>query len=200
MELTPFPCDMAGFPQCSGHDRQWELNRRNFEGRWCGTSSWFLRDERGRLDLHTPSRVIDNTCYAIGFSDADTGVWDGSGLLFAPGGQRCLPLSREGYNSGGQCWQFAGAGGQSSLVVDPTQSRFGHEVNLFHEGSAFRSRSMLVLLWGRRDSGADPGSDAGPDAGPDAGSGPDATAACVGSPVWQLHAVGAVPSAAALLP
>jgi hypothetical protein len=164
---------MAVVPECNGHDRQWELNRRNFEGRWCGESSWFLRDERGRLDLQTPSRVIDNTCYAIRFSDADTGVWDGSGLLFAPGGQRRLPLSREGYNSGGQCWQFAGAGGQSSLVVDPTQSRFGHEVNLFHEGSLCRSRSMLVLLWGRRDSGAG--------------------AAGAGSPLWQLDAVGAVP-------
>jgi hypothetical protein len=165
----PNPCHMAGSPGCAGHDRQWALNRRNFEGRWCAASTWFLRDGRGGLDLHTPSRVIADTCYSISFSDDDSGVWDGSGLLFAPDGRRRLPLSRAGYNSGGQCWQFAGAAGQSSLEVDPAQTRYGHEINLFHG----RSRSMLVLLWGRRDPGGDgPGS---------------------GSPFWQLDAVGAVP-------
>ncbi len=35
--------------------------------------------------------------------------------------------------------------GQSSLVVDPSQPRFGHELNVFRG----RSRSMLVLLYGR---------------------------------------------------
>lgn len=164
---------MDGSPGCTGHDRQWELNRRNFQGRWCGSSQWFLRDGHGVLDLEQPSRVIDDTCYAIDFSDADTGVWDGSGLLFAPDGRRRLPLSRVGYNSSGQCWQFAGAGGQSSLAVDPQQSRFGHELNLFAQGPDWRSRSMLVLLWGRRDPGAESPGD--------------------GSPTWQLDAVGAVP-------
>lgn len=167
------PSDMDGSPGCSGHHRQWELNRRNFQGRWCGSSQWFLRDSHGVLDLEQPSRVIDDTCYAIDFSDADTGVWDGSGLLFAPDGRRRLPLSRAGYNSTGQCWQFAGAGGQSSLAVDPEQSRFGHELNLFQQGPDWRSRSMLVLLWGRRDPCAESPGD--------------------GSPTWQLDAVGAVP-------
>jgi hypothetical protein len=149
----------------TGADRQWELNRRNFEGRWCGTSRWYLRDgPDAALDLETPSRVIDDTCYAISFSDPDTGLWDGSGLLFAPDGRRRLPLARHSYNRSGQCWQFEGAGGQSSLEIDPAQARWGHELNLFHG----RSRSMLVLLWGRRD---DPR----------------------GSVRWQLDAVGAVP-------
>jgi hypothetical protein len=164
---------MGGTPEPGGHDRQWELNRRNFEGRWCGTSQWFLRDGQGVLDLRQPSRVIPDTCYAISFSDADTGVWDGAGLLFAPDGRRRLPLCRAAYNSGGQCWQFAGAGGQSSLDVNPAESRFGHEINLFHHGGGWRSRSMLVLLWGRREPGGD-------------GAGH-------GLPGWQLDAVGAVP-------
>jgi hypothetical protein len=132
----------------TGHDRQWELNRRNFQGRWCGTSHWYRRPREGDaaagpLDLAHPSRTITDTTYAISFSDADTGLWDGSGLLLAPGGRRRLPLSRSSYNSGGLCWQFAGAGGQSSLAVDPGQPRFGHEINLFQG----RSRSMLVLLY-----------------------------------------------------
>jgi len=171
-------CEMGETPVPDGHDRQWELNRRNFQGRWCGASQWFLRDQLGALDLRRPSRVIADTCYAISFSDADTGTWDGAGLLFAPGGRRCLPLSRAGYNSGGQCWQFEGAGGQSSLAVDPAQSRFGHEINLFlqhpglqHPGG--RSRSMLVLLWGQQEPGGE-------------GAGH-------GLPGWQLDAVGAVP-------
>ena len=140
--------------------RQWELNRLNFEGRWQGRSHWYLR--RDQLQLDHPSRVIEDTCYAISFSDPDHGIWDGRGLLFAPDGRRQLTLNRDSYNSGGQCWQFKGAGGQSSLRVDGTAERFGHEVNLF----SGRSRSMLVLLWGQE---------------PDAGAGR-----------WHLDAVGAV--------
>jgi hypothetical protein len=174
---------MGDPPQASGHHRQWELNRRNFEGRWCGSSQWFLRDARGLLDLEQPSRVINDTCYAIDFSDADTGVWDGTGLLFAPDGRRRLPLSRAGYNSTGQCWQFAGAGGQSSLAVDPAQSRFGHELNLFRHGPGWRSRSMLVLLWAQAQGQGEAG----------AGDG-------VASPVWRLDAVGAVPFRCGLSP
>lgn len=132
----------------TGHDHQWLLNRLNFEGRWCGTSHWYLRPRdddgvAGPLDLACPSRTIADTCYAISFSDLDTGLWDGSGLLLAPGGSRRLPLSRSTYNRSGMCWQFPGAGGQSSLAVDPSQPRFGHELNVFHR----RSRSMLVLLY-----------------------------------------------------
>ncbi|MFY8147732.1 MAG: hypothetical protein ACOVNL_00770 [Prochlorococcaceae cyanobacterium] len=153
----------------SGHDRQWMLNRRNFEGRWCGTSHWYLRGSPTdlgagtELDLHAPRVEIPDTCYTISFQDDDTGLWDGRGLLLAPGGSRQLPLARDTYNSAGSCWQFPGVGGQSSLAVGPNQTRFGHEVNLF-EG---RSRSMLVLLYGLH--GADDGSR------------------------WRLDAVAAVP-------
>ena len=155
----------------TGADRQWQLNRRNFEGRWCGESRWHLRQDggEGALDLTAPSRVIADICYAIRFFDDDSGEWDGSGLLFAPEGRRLLPLSRQGYNRGGQCWQFEGAGGQSSLTIDPAEARWGHEINLFHG----RSRSMLVLLWGRRD---------------DCRSVEAEAAACR----WRLDAVGAV--------
>ena len=182
--------DRAGSPGSSGHDRQWELNRRNFAGRWCGTSQWFLRDAQAGLDLHTPSRVIEGTCYAISFSDADSGLWEGSGLLFAPDGRRRLPLSRSGYNSSGQCWQFAGAGGQSSLVVDPGQSRFGHEVNLVLGGPDWRSRSMLVLLWGQAQERGKAG----------AGAEMQLQSDGVASPVWRLDAVGAVPFRCGLSP
>ncbi|MEB3263110.1 MAG: hypothetical protein VKJ66_01925 [Synechococcus sp.] len=136
----------------TGHDRQWMLNRRNFEGHWRGTSRWYLRGSPAdladgpALDLSTPRVEIPDTRYTIRFQNDDTGLWEGEGLLLAPGGRRQLPLSRSTYNRGGSCWQFAGAGGQSSLAVDPEQPRFGHEVNLFTE----RSRSMLVLLYGPR--------------------------------------------------
>ncbi|MFZ0407743.1 MAG: hypothetical protein WAM11_06500 [Cyanobium sp.] len=132
----------------TGADRQWQLNRRNFEGRWCGTSRWYQRDGDGALELQLPSRVIADTCYEISFRDQDQGQWDGSGLLFAPDGRRRLPLSRQTYNRGGQCWQFEAAAGQSSLTLDPGEPRWGHELNLF----TGRSRSMLVLLWGRHDT------------------------------------------------
>ena len=127
---------------------QWTLNRRNFAGHWQGCGHWFERDGSGRLDLQHPTRRIDPTTYAIFFSDDDHGVWDGSGLAFAPGGQATYPISRATYNAGGGCWQFPGAGGQSSLGLNPDRPRFGHEINLF----CGRSRSMLVLLWEWTDS------------------------------------------------
>ena len=126
---------------------QWVLNRRNFEGCWQGSGLWFERQGAQAIDWVNPSRVIDPTRYEIGFSDPDTGSWDGSGLFFAPGGKARYPISRSTYNAGGGCWQFEGAGGQSSPRLDPQQSRFGHEINLFQG----RSRSMLVLIWLRRD-------------------------------------------------
>ena len=122
---------------------QWTLNRLNFEGFWQGSASWFARDASGAMDLTAPDRIIDPTTYAISFSNPDTGVWDGSGLFFVPGGKATYAISRSSYNAGGRCWQFPGAGGQSSLALDQDCNRFGHEINLFRG----RSRSMLVLIW-----------------------------------------------------
>jgi len=124
----------------NGHDRQWRLNRRNFRGRWQGEVHWYGRRD-GRLDLATPLETLPST-YAIDFSDDDTGTWHGTGLRFAPGGERLLPLSRATYNRGGGCWQFAGLGGQSSLAMGD-EGRSGHEVNVF----TGRSRSMLIVLY-----------------------------------------------------
>ena len=122
---------------------QWELNRINFEGVWQGNSHWYVRRDDGELDFRQPTSVVSNTRYAISFEDADNGLWEGTGLFFAPGGAAQYALSRSTYNASGACWQFAGAGGQSSLEVSDDLGRFGHEINFFHG----RSRSMLVLLW-----------------------------------------------------
>ena len=122
---------------------QWMLNRSNFSGCWQGPGTWFGRDASDRLDLIAPQRIIDPTTYVIRFSNADHGLWEGSGLALAPGGQATYEISRHSYNAGGGCWQFEGAGGQSSLLLDSGRGRFGHEINLFKG----RSRSMLVLLW-----------------------------------------------------
>ncbi len=122
---------------------QWEHNRLNFEGLWQGNSHWYVRRDDGELDLRQPTSIVGQTRYAISFEDADTGLWDGTGLFFAPGGAAQYALSRSDYNASGACWQFAGAGGQSSLEVSDDMRRFGHEINFFHG----RSRSMLVLIW-----------------------------------------------------
>ena len=122
---------------------QWERNRLNFEGIWQGTSQWYVRQDDGELSLNQPTTVVDHTRYAISFEDADTGLWDGTGLFLAPGGAALYPLSRSTYNASAACWQFDAAGGQSSLEVPAELPRFGHEINLFYG----RSRSMLVLLW-----------------------------------------------------
>ena len=36
--------------------------------------------------LNVPAEERKDVSYTISFSDADTGIWDGKGLRFAPGG------------------------------------------------------------------------------------------------------------------
>ena len=122
---------------------QWTLNRLNFSGCWRGRGAWFQRNQFGQLNLEVPTHLVDPTIYDITFQDADNGLWDGSGLFFTPGGEATYAISRDTYNASGSCWQFHGAGGQSSLAFNPKTKRFGHEINHF----SGRSRSMLVLIW-----------------------------------------------------
>lgn len=133
----------------TGAERQWQLNRNNFEGRWQGPTRWYGRRTDGALDLDQPELELPHSTYTIRFDSSTSGSWHGVGLRFAPGGERFLPLSASTYNQGGSCWQFPAAGGQSSLVVPAGKpgasggARFGHEINLFQG----RSRTMLVALW-----------------------------------------------------
>jgi hypothetical protein len=134
----------------TGAERQWQLNRENFEGRWQGPTRWYGRNGLGELDLERPELELPHSTYTIRFDSPTSGSWHGVGLRFAPGGERRIPLAAHTYNQGGNCWQFPGAGGQSSLVVpEPpgagaaSGARFGHEINLFHR----RCRTMLVALW-----------------------------------------------------
>ena len=85
--------------------------------------------------------------YAIRFSDANTGLWHGTGLRFASGGERKFPLYRHSYNLSNNCWHFLDTAGQSSLEMDGSVGRAGHEVNFFTS----RSRSMLIALYQRQD-------------------------------------------------
>ena len=130
---------------------QWELNRINFEGVWQGNSHWYVRRDDGELDFRQPTSVVSNTRYAISFEDADNGLWEGTGLFFAPGGAAQYALSRSTYNASGACWQFAGAGGQSSLEVSDDLGRFGHEINFFTADRArcwccFGSRIAVIVV------------------------------------------------------
>jgi len=147
------------------HNRQWELNMKNFRASWECDMNWYTRSSDATttnqdLWLHIPSEERKDVSYAISFSDEDTGIWDGKGLLFAPNGQMKLDLSRAGYNggpgSGGNCLQFPGLGGQSAPVMNPTAAdispKCGHEINFFYG----RSRSMIVALWALDAAGKEP--------------------------------------------
>ena len=123
--------------------RQWDLYRGNFDGCWQGRSLWYERGTAAALDLSHPSQVIDDTCYDIRFFDDDTGLWEGHGLKYAPGGKARHPIARAVYNQSDHFWQFAGVGGQSSLQILPAAKRFAHEFNFCHG----RARTMLVLIW-----------------------------------------------------
>lgn len=132
----------------AGADRQWDLMRASFDGDWLGMTTWYSRDDHG-MDLDHGTCNPSGSLYAIRFSDADTGEWHGTGLRFAPGGERRFPLNRHHYNLGNNCWHFPETAGQSSLEMGGSAARAGHEVNFF----TGRSRSMLVALYQRQADG-----------------------------------------------
>ena len=141
----------------AAYDRQWELLKKNFRGKWQAKTVWYKKDkgeERGgKLEHQTfiaemkgatlpaPVLTIDKTQYHIYFLDADTGVWHGTGLRFTPNGEKILPLSRKSYNDAGKAFLFQGMGGQCS--VDTNLNVFATELNFFHE----RSRSMIIAMY-----------------------------------------------------
>ena len=130
----------------TGADHQWDLMRASFDGDWQGVTSWYGRDSTG-MNLTRGDSDPAGSIYAIRFSDANTGLWHGTGLRFAPGGERRFPLFRHSYNLSNNCWHFPDTAGQSSLEMDGSAGRAGHEVNFFNG----RSRSMLIALYQRRE-------------------------------------------------
>lgn len=130
----------------TGSDRQWDLMRASFDGDWQGVTTWYGRDSTG-MDLTRGESDPAGSIYAIRFTDANTGLWHGTGLRFAPGGERKFPLFRHSYNLSNNCWHFPHTAGQSSLEMDGSVGRAGHEVNFF----TCRSRSMLIALYQRQE-------------------------------------------------
>ena len=132
-------------------DRQWELCRENFEGKWQGCSSWYKKDKpSGKLDheafvaemkcvtLPAPALTITNTQYHIYFLDADTAIWDGTGLAF---GDKCFQFTKSAYNDSGRSFEFEGMAGQCS--TDTHGKTLAGEFNFFYQ----RSRSMIIVLY-----------------------------------------------------
>jgi len=74
-------------------DRQWNLMRASFDGDWQGTTTWYGRNSDG-MNMKQGTVNPEASHYAIRFSDAHTGEWHGTGLRFAPGGERRFPLYR----------------------------------------------------------------------------------------------------------
>jgi len=135
-------------PARSGSDQQWDLMRASFDGDWLGMTTWYGRNANG-MDLNHGTGSPTESLYTIRFSDSHTGEWHGTGLQFAPGGERRFPLNRHNYNLGHNCWHFPETAGQSSLEIGGSTTRAGHEVNFFNG----RSRSMLVALYQRQADG-----------------------------------------------
>ena len=134
-------------------DRQWELTKENFRGKWCGPSYWYIRQGQD-LDLSQPSWQTKDTCYEITFSDSETGQWKGTGLRFT-NETLILPLSRSGFNPEQQTFLFpstnglGGIGGQTTRLLSRSEprSRYAYEINFFNQ----RTRSMIIPIYTRRD-------------------------------------------------
>ena len=126
---------------------QWDLFVRNYNGNWVGKTTWYDRDElRNTLDFQNAAEAIESR-YNISFSDPDTGIWEGYGLRFS-NGTRILPLSRSTYNLQGSVWQFPGAGGLGSLVVDQNTNKSMQEVYFFHENVG----AMILVIFSKEAS------------------------------------------------
>ena len=144
-------------PDDEAHDKQWELMKSDFRGKWKGKTIWFKKDkgdERGgKMDhqafiaemngsmLPEPDLVVKETQYHIYFLDADTGVWNGTGLAFAPNGVTRFPLTRKTFNESGRTFCFKGIGARCSLNTN--EKKLGCELNFLYE----RSRSMIVSMY-----------------------------------------------------
>ena len=138
--------DITSNQSNAGAARQWDLMRASFDGDWQGVTTWYGRESTG-MDLTHGESDPAGSMYAIRFSDPNTGLWHGTGLRFASNGERKFPLYRHSYNLSNNCWHFPDTAGQSSLEMDGSAGRAGHEVNFFSS----RSRSMIIALYHRQD-------------------------------------------------
>ena len=153
---SPHPYESTG----PAHDRQFELMKSNFCGKWQGDTSWFKRkDEQtaeeqiltlqqfsdlvsnGSVFDSPPTQVIKGSQYYIYMTDADNGIWHGTGLRFAANGEKKIPISRQLSNSSGKSFQFPGMGSQISS--NTSESIFAWEANFFFE----RERSMIIVMY-----------------------------------------------------
>ena len=139
----------------AAQDRQWELLKENFRGKWQGNTMWYIKNKGngngGNLDHQTfiaemkgatlpAPALINKSQYQFYFLDAETGVWRGTGLRFTPEGEKVLPLSRKTYTTESN-FNFQGVGGRCN--VDTSTDNFGAELNFFYE----RSRSMIIIMY-----------------------------------------------------
>ena len=146
-----------GIPSTSvAHDRQWNLMKENFCGKWQGDTSWYKRDSGDGDDRLTvsqfaahlntapsaPTQLIKDSEYHIYMTDADNGIWHGKGLRFANGGEKKISISRaKKSDDSKKAFEFPGMGAQIS--PNTSGSIFAWEANFFHE----RSRSMIILMY-----------------------------------------------------
>ena len=135
------------YPNYAARNRQWELMKCYLKGKWQGTAMWYEAQDHSTFvqslkneKLPSPSSLVPSE-YHIYFIDADTGIWHGKGLRFAPGGKKILNISRKTTNNLGKSFMFGGAAGQCS--VDFKSGLFGAELNFFYE----RSRSMIIPIY-----------------------------------------------------
>ena len=150
-----------GIPSTSvADDRQWDLMKENFCGKWQGDTSWYKRDSEDGNDRLTilqfaahlnsapsePTHLIKDSEYHIYMTDADNGIWHGKGLRFAAGGEKKLYISRAKSSESKKSYEFPGHGAQIS--PNTSESIFAWEANFFHE----RSRSMIILMYKLIDS------------------------------------------------
>ena len=138
--------NLTYFPNCAARNRQWELFKHNFLGKWQGRGLWYDSDDHTSFvanlrskELPPPSKIMPEMESSFYSLDADTVLFRGKGFRISPGGER--KFSRTTFDELGHRFLIGQTGGQCS--VDFKSSSFGMEINFFHE----RSRSMIVVLY-----------------------------------------------------
>ena len=162
---SPHPYEANG----PAHDRQFDLMKTNFSGKWLGDTTWYKRkDDNAETDrmltlqefkdflmgpdsvfTTKPTQVIKGSQYYIYMTDNDNGIWHGTGLRFATNGEKKIGICRTMSNSSGKSFQFPGMGSQVSSSTG--ESIFAWEANFFHE----RTRSMIIIMYKQLSSDDD---------------------------------------------
>lgn len=125
-------------------DRQWEIHKENFQGKWNGIFYWY-----NKTNLIIPIS-INNINYEINFIDEENAIYKRSD-------SRTFIITKNNYNNNGNVFMFpsfdknGGVGGQGSRIINfylSNSNNFFQEINFFHKNQ----REMINIIYNYKNN------------------------------------------------